>query len=70
MSKLLKLGFLGGGKMAQAMANGFISAGELYINFVNYISDLLLSEVYVPSSTTQLMIRPGHHAYCFIIMCK
>lgn len=27
MSKLLKLGFLGGGKMAQAMANGFISAG-------------------------------------------
>ncbi|XP_035784208.1 pyrroline-5-carboxylate reductase-like [Anopheles albimanus] len=27
MSNLLKLGFLGGGKMAQAMANGFISAG-------------------------------------------
>ncbi|XP_058827818.1 pyrroline-5-carboxylate reductase 2-like isoform X1 [Topomyia yanbarensis] len=27
MSKLLRIGFLGGGKMAQAMANGFISAG-------------------------------------------
>lgn len=27
MSKLLKIGFLGGGKMAQAMAKGFISAG-------------------------------------------
>uniref|UniRef100_U5EUM2 Pyrroline-5-carboxylate reductase n=1 Tax=Corethrella appendiculata TaxID=1370023 RepID=U5EUM2_9DIPT len=27
MNKLLKIGFLGGGKMAQAMAKGFISAG-------------------------------------------
>lgn len=27
MSKLLKVGFLGGGKMAQAMVKGFISAG-------------------------------------------
>lgn len=27
MSNLLKIGFLGGGKMAQAMAKGFISAG-------------------------------------------
>ncbi|XP_052862190.1 pyrroline-5-carboxylate reductase 3 isoform X1 [Anopheles cruzii] len=27
MSNLLKLGFLGGGKMAQAMASGFLSAG-------------------------------------------
>ncbi|XP_055528824.1 pyrroline-5-carboxylate reductase 1, mitochondrial [Wyeomyia smithii] len=27
MSRLLKIGFLGGGKMAQAMANGFVSAG-------------------------------------------
>ncbi|KAJ8978328.1 hypothetical protein NQ317_011178 [Molorchus minor] len=26
-SKLLKIGFIGGGKMAQAMAKGFISAG-------------------------------------------
>lgn len=25
--KLLKIGFIGGGKMAQAMAKGFISAG-------------------------------------------
>lgn len=27
MSSLLKIGFLGGGKMAQAMAKGFIAAG-------------------------------------------
>lgn len=27
-SKLLKIGFIGGGKMAQAMAKGFIAAGK------------------------------------------
>jgi pyrroline-5-carboxylate reductase len=28
MSNLLKMGFLGGGKIAQAMAKGFITAGK------------------------------------------
>ena len=28
MSSILKIGFLGGGKIAQAMAKGFIGAGE------------------------------------------
>jgi pyrroline-5-carboxylate reductase len=27
MSKILKIGFIGGGKMAQALAKGFVSAG-------------------------------------------
>jgi pyrroline-5-carboxylate reductase len=36
MTSLLKIGFLGGGKIAQAMASGFISAGKLYaINQAN-----------------------------------
>lgn len=34
MSSLLKIGFLGGGKMAQAMAKGFIAAG-MWV-FVHY----------------------------------
>jgi pyrroline-5-carboxylate reductase len=29
MSQILKIGFIGGGKMAQAMAKGFVSAGLL-----------------------------------------
>ena len=29
MSKILKIGFLGGGKIAQAMAKGFIASGQL-----------------------------------------
>lgn len=29
---LSKIGFLGGGKIAQAMAKGFISAGKLFLN--------------------------------------
>lgn len=28
MTKAIKIGFIGGGKMAQAMAKGFISAGD------------------------------------------
>jgi pyrroline-5-carboxylate reductase len=28
MGEKLKIGFLGGGKMAQAMAKGFVAAGE------------------------------------------
>lgn len=39
--KLLKIGFIGGGKMAHALAKGFISAGtyELYLNAIlNYQS--------------------------------
>lgn len=31
MNKIGKIGFLGGGKIAQAMAKGFISAGESLI---------------------------------------
>lgn len=27
MNKMLKIGFIGGGKIAQAMANGFIASG-------------------------------------------
>lgn len=27
MDKMLKIGFIGGGKIAQAMANGFIASG-------------------------------------------
>lgn len=27
-SKMLKIGFIGGGKMAQAMAKGFIASGN------------------------------------------
>lgn len=34
MSNMLKIGFLGGGKMAQAMAKGFISAGKMLDNTV------------------------------------
>lgn len=30
-SKLLRIGFIGGGKMAQAMAKGFISAGKFLV---------------------------------------
>lgn len=33
MSKILKIGFIGGGKMAQAMAKGFVSAGSVVILF-------------------------------------
>lgn len=29
--KMLKIGFVGGGKMAQALAKGFISAGKCYL---------------------------------------
>jgi hypothetical protein len=32
MSSILKIGFLGGGRIAQAMANGFISAGKCGIH--------------------------------------
>lgn len=28
---MLKIGFVGGGKMAQALAKGFISAGKCYL---------------------------------------
>lgn len=28
-SKLIKIGFIGGGKMAQAMAKGFINTGKV-----------------------------------------
>lgn len=31
---LLKIGFIGGGKMAQAMAKGFVSAGQLYATLI------------------------------------
>lgn len=40
-SKLLKIGFIGGGKMAQAMAKGFISAGtfnELQVQDIQGVS--------------------------------
>lgn len=30
-TNMLKIGFLGGGKMAQALAKGFIRAGELFL---------------------------------------
>lgn len=36
-SKLLKIGFIGGGKMAQAMAKGFISAGQFTIDIEAYL---------------------------------
>lgn len=31
MSKILKIGFIGGGKMAQAMAKGIVSAGSVIV---------------------------------------
>lgn len=36
MSSLLKIGFLGGGKMAQAMAKGFIASGmfKVFVQFM------------------------------------
>lgn len=34
MSKILKIGFIGGGKMAQAMAKGIVSAGFVVILFI------------------------------------
>lgn len=37
-SKLLKIGFIGGGKMAQAMAKGFISAGNEGVHVYNIIT--------------------------------
>lgn len=35
MNKACKIGFLGGGKIAQAMAKGFIKAGKNYRYFGN-----------------------------------
>jgi pyrroline-5-carboxylate reductase len=32
---MLKIGFLGGGKMAQALANGMISGGEISLKTFN-----------------------------------
>lgn len=42
-SKLLRIGFIGGGKMAQALAKGFISAGEwiLMLEIVSSVSRLI-----------------------------
>lgn len=39
MSKILKIGWIGGGKMAQAMAKGIVSAGQqkFHISDVNLI---------------------------------
>lgn len=39
-TKMLKIGFIGGGKMAQALAKGFIRAGK---NNVLYTRELLIS---------------------------
>lgn len=39
-TNMLKIGFLGGGKMAQALAKGFIRAGK-YLFFVNARSKYL-----------------------------
>lgn len=36
MNKIGKIGFLGGGRIAQAMANGFISAGIYKIKYINF----------------------------------
>lgn len=41
-SKLLKIGFIGGGKMAQALAKGFISAGKL-TSFFNHAVHIQIS---------------------------
>ena len=32
-STTLKIGFLGGGRMAQALSNGFMMAGELFFQW-------------------------------------
>lgn len=36
MSKILKIGFIGGGKMAQALGKGIVSAGCVVILLLNF----------------------------------
>jgi 3-hydroxyisobutyrate dehydrogenase-like beta-hydroxyacid dehydrogenase len=43
MSNLLKIGFIGGGKMAQAMAKGFISAGQSHTHVKAFFKNSLRS---------------------------
>ena len=51
-ARLSSIGFLGSGKMATAMARGFISAGEIIICNANYHESLL-----------QLLINYTTHTY-------
>lgn len=48
MNKACKIGFLGGGKIAQAMAKGFIKAGKNYTYFGNI--DITVINFNYPSS--------------------
>lgn len=41
MSKMLKIGFIGGGKMAQAMAKGIVSAGRVVIFFFFFFAQIV-----------------------------
>lgn len=39
---MLKIGFIGGGKIAQAMANGFIASGQLQFKLYEVFKDIYL----------------------------
>jgi len=41
MSAIGKIGFLGGGNMAKALAKGFLAAGEKATNKIDLLSDIL-----------------------------
>jgi pyrroline-5-carboxylate reductase len=46
MSKMLRIGWLGGGKMAQALAKGIVSTGVVSITlFHHFIVTFLLSRI-------------------------
>lgn len=38
----MKIGFIGGGKLAYALANGFISAGKYIIKYKSILKRILL----------------------------
>jgi pyrroline-5-carboxylate reductase len=44
---MMRIGFIGAGNIAQALAKGFIAAGKQMLHFVNYFMNTFCTEIYV-----------------------